>query len=1221
MQSNYIQSVGTLDAQQKQNITAALSHFIDNTHAVTTLGWEWDRLLAPNTVGTPFDQIHRPARLSLAILVRHPGFAAVRRRRSIPETAIFLVDQNSRLFFSYRNLVGHGEKPGSHYISPRDITADVVHLSDFTQDLKLLGSAARTCGGWVTSGEQILVGQWLRFQGLKLPNNENEARGLIDLLNFSNLPDAPRYGNYWQLLNAPDDSPFRIDDKQRAIIGEVNKAMKEGYRLLIDRFGAHLILESASADRLPTSVEYRSQRLLEIAEWDSDHAAAHINALGWLPDAAGPAPTPELVEQLLIAAMLLDLDPALDASNTHFAGFDLYASALFMRPPSTVRTQLEVHLVDRLDLPPILAPLVAQWVLGGMAPEYLFRHWPSEIRIGTPAWVIGTQAVHLAEALIPGVSRKMSYEQLLGFGQAAKAMPALSSLQSHGAVDPVINWAVMNKLITRGADNAVSQASITRAIAEYNLLLDKLLSAASQFSSPMPDRKQIALRELKSDVPDCDPDELLVKHRGSGGGAGRKVSVLDLYMGDELHTRDWDRIRGTSIYESFPGLAELFPVEELYESAVSDYSNGITDALTHNLEIALSQVEPTEAGPLEYGALGVYALRKIDYRAESASGRPGVTIPAAELPGDTGRYGVIVCAQFTHNTIACFELFPMRMECRYNPGLEDFFEPLVSGNYHDLDTRFAKTGKLENAPVDLQAYLQNVAPRSNIKSRFYLQKLGELKAPTGDADPDYPTPSFRSLRKETLSRFIAENNPYLTLSEIRQLGLQQTRRERAIAKTEAIFEVILNLIIPFKGCVEGLTSGDAKKQGAAIVDCMVDAAALVFAFAAVPAKIASTSAKAATVTTRLLSASRVLTSSTLNLFNPLSGLPDLLKEGGKLAARGLSKLSTSTFTAARQARQQLRYLTGANSYDLLKAIDHTGSASRIRMSLDTVEHARALFKSDSIVTAQDVVTRLSDKHLASLKGVPPAELEQLAFNAVKETALQNAHVKDLESIIGRSAVDELLSSRLGSHPVQLDNAVFSVQTYVDTLGDLARLETKKAHYMKNYQQNVLKQDLGQAPWTDVLPDSAFNPKGYTEPSDRAAAWMVNGSTSDNDFDNIVMLLREYAGNNQSLTDPAVIRAVHRRLVPHLAGKVRGGGTEAKYGSSITGFALLEDHLKLLDTRHAHFDKHLLAAVVGFQGFGDGNGRTASALYAISQLRADRFTPMPPHVFRELNGIF
>lgn len=1223
MHSNGNPPARSADELQKQKIVTTLQNFIHNAQAIKELGWDWNRILTPVVEGSSFDQIHRPASVSLSILLRHAGFEVIRKRRSIPQNAVFLVDESGRLYFSYQNLFGNNQNPGTAFVSPKDITADATALPGVSEDLKLLASMARLSGGWVSSGGQIVVGQWLRNQELQLPDSEEDARGLLDLLNFSTLAEPPAYGNYWQLLDAPDDSPFKLDEQRRTLIRQVSRNQTDGSRLLVEHTGDTLIIESVASD-LPNSRSYRLQRLLETTLLHSKLGWSYYEALGWFPRNSESNPTTWFSDQMMTAALLLDLDPAADTANTQFAGFDLYSKSFFDRHPSWVIGKLADHLTERFSFSPLLAgqvsDVLAELVLSGMAPEYLFAHWPAELRIGTPAWVVGTQAIRFAESLIPGVTRNMSYEALLGFGQSVKAMPKLATLYASHSVDPVVTWALMNDLIHRNAEGNVEQEAVNRATEAYKKYLDQILKAANTLAIPLPHRKPLALKELKATAPGCDPDELLVKHRGSGGGGGRKVSVIDLYMGDELHTQDWDRVKGTSIYKAFPGLLELVPVEEMYEGAIYGHFTGITNALASNIEIALSQLHPTLASDIEYGALGIYCVQEYVYTPEKTStARPGVIVPATVSAGETGRFGVIICAQM-HYSLRCFELFPLRMECRYNPNLTEMFRSLVSGDFADLDTTFADRKKLEGVPIDVQAYLQNRAPRDNIKSRLFVRKIGEYKVSDGEIDPAYPARLFRSSRKEALGQLIAEENPYFTEKELHRMGLDQTERERAIEKTDAIFNTIINLIIPFKECVEGLSSGDPKRQQLAIVDCIVDAAVLALTVAAIPGKIAFASTKAATIASKLLSASRVVAGTTLSLFNPVDGLPQLLKGGGKLLGRGVGKLSGQAVSAAQQARQQLRYLTGANSYDLLKAIDHTGSASRIRMSLDTVAHGRALFKSDSITSAQDILARVSEKDFVIPKGVSQAELEHLSTKAAKELLLQNVHVVELKSIIGESAVDELLSTLLNTRPIRLDTRTNALGQ-ADIFGFVAELETKKARYMKNYQQGILKRDLGQAPYSDVLPESVFNPNGLTDPAERAAAWMLNGSSSNNDFSNILAVLREYTGNKASLTDPAVITEIHRRLVPDAAGKIRDITNEAKYGSSITGFSLLDEHLKLLDATHPHFDKHLLAAVVGFQGFGDGNGRAASALYSISQLRAGGFTAMPPHVFRELNGIF
>lgn len=1203
---------------QKKTTSQTITNFISDKYANERLGWKWDEILVPCVEDSAFDRIHRSGKVSLSILLRHDDFHFVRARQQIPDNAIFLLDERGRLYFSHRNQVSSNDRPATAYVSPRNITADVEGLADFDDNLPLLAKVAASSGGWIITGDEVTVGQWLRFNGLQVPDNEQDTRNLLDLLNFSTLPEPPKYGNYWQLLDAPDTSPFKLEGNNRAIILDLKQSFTLYSEAIVNVLGRSVLIDSEPTDGATTSMDYRLQQLLESTA--SRHGQDYLSRLGWLIEAAATRQSTELAEQLAAAAILLDLDPALDIANTHFAGFDLYAKRYFKQHPSQVRTELEAHLIKHLRVAPPMAPLVAQMILAGMAPEYLFADWPSSLRMGTPAWVIATQAVHLVEALVPGASRKMTYQHLMGFSQSTKSLAPLAALQAEGSVDPVVTWAWMNGFITRDAQGDLSAKEIERAMREYDQYIDMTLKAAECFSTPLPDRRQLALQELKSQERHCDPDELLVKHRGSGGGAGRKVSVLDLYMADELHTQDWDRVKGTSIYKSFPELPYLYPVAEIYETATSSHFDTILGGLTLNIQVAVSQLLAEDAASIEYGAIGVYCVQKMRFKPERTNGRGGSS-PARYFPGETGRYGVILCVQHD-DAIKCFELFPLRMECRYNPDLEAFFKPLVSGGFLTLDTRFADEKQLEKHPVDLKAYLQNVAPGTRSRARIQVRKIGVLEAPTDPADRDDQTPLYRSQRVKTLASLIARKNPYITEQEIHKLGLQQTEREKAIEKTDAIFNIILNLIIPFKGCVEGLTSGDPKKHGGAIFDCIVDAAVLAMTIFAAPVAIAAAASKAATIAGKLLSASRILASAAISLFNPISGLPQLLKAGGKLLGRGVAKLSGHALSLAHQAKQQLRFLTGANSYDLLKVIDHTGLAAQLRMSLDTVPHARALLKSDAIETAQHIIARLSDKNFKLPKGATETELRHLANNAVMETAYQSKQAGDLQSLIGRKALEELTEAFIKGHPVQLNDARSTAQSYTETLAVLYELESKKARYMKGYQQDILKLDLGKPPYNDVMPDSLFNPQGFTDPSQRATAWMLNGSTSSgNDFDNVLGVLREYTANKASLTDPNVIREIHRKLVPEAVGRVRDAGAPTKYGSSPTGFALLEQHLKNLNPSHPHFDKQVLGAVVGFQGFGDGNGRTASALYSISQLRDNRFTAMPPHVFRELNGIF
>ncbi|WP_223520869.1 Fic family protein [Pseudomonas sp. GL-B-19] len=1203
---------------QKQLITEAISNFIGDQGVKETIEWEWDRLATSRVEDTDFDDLHRPGAFSLVRLIRHPDFVRIRSEQSLPQPVAFYVDENARIYYAYENLSSH-QSEDTHVTVPYfsagvDITQHFSGVADFDESLSLLASIAKMTGGMVTSSKQITVGQWLRFHELPLPTTEEGANELIDLLHFATLPENSPYENYWQLLDCPEDSPFKLTEENRAIIRRVTEEETEGLISLAALYARSVVLESGSPDRVPA----RLSRLIDSAVVSSANGQAYIDALGWFAEDKDPKPTEQFIEQLMIAVMLLDLDPDADIANTTFAGFDLYSKRYLLSRPAQVRRQLELHLVDTLRLDTLIAPLVAELILGGMAPEYLALDLPEKLRIGTPGWVVFTQSVHFAEAVAPGISRSMGYQHLLGFSRLSKLSPQLEAMFAATSADPVMTWAVMNNLITRDVGGKLSQEAVTLAFSKYNQYVDLITDAASKLGNPLPHRKPLALKALKAEIPDCDPEELLVKHRGTGGGAGRKVSVIDLYLGDELHTEDWDRPGGNSIYHSFPQLSSLFPIADIYEEAIDKYYRETTEALTSNIVIALSQLKPEDADYVEYGALDIYCIRQYTKTTFSAA-RPGIVTDPVVAPGTTGRFGVILCAKWRDN-VRCYEVFPLRLECNPNQQLEPLFRPLLGRNLNDFEPDVAHHKVIENIPVDVDAYLQNLEPRDNAHSKVFIRKIGELKAPLNEAEPASPPAYLRSPRQKAIGQLMAEENPYFTEDELKQLGFDQTVRERAIEKTDAVFNSILNLIIPFKECIEELSSGVPSRQKSAISGCVMDAALVAMSFAAVPGKIAATTAKTATVATRLLSASKVLSRTILSLFNPLDGLPPLLQGGGKLLGRGVKKLGAHALSAPHLARQQLRYLTGANTYDLLSAVDHTGAATKIRMSLDAVSHARTIFKADGIETADQVLKHLRAPDANLLKNIPEQELQHLLEHSLVDIALKSEPAWLLEEVLDPGVVDRLIRRQAEKFSLTNLRQFQEHTTLAEIFHGLLKVENKNLRAMSLHQSALIAKDLGKAPFDGILDELTFNPSGLTGDSERANAWILKASNSRNQADNIRDVLGEYSANNLPLTSPSVYNELHRRIAPEVTGSFRSPTAEARYPSNVSGAALLEKHLATLDPDHQHFAKQMLGAFLGYHSFVDGNGRTARAIYAIAELRKGRFTPLSVATESALSGL-
>jgi hypothetical protein len=1212
MKTQDILSESTPNGRQKQAITTVVSQALGN-EIIQDLGWSWNNIAATCIPGSDFDQVHRSASVYLYNLTRHPDFLTIRTSKSIPPHAVFLVDEGGRLYYSWPNSSTLNDATTA-WFSPMDITSHVLAIATINEELKRLANMAKLTGGWIATGDKVVVSQWLRFHDLPLPTDEESTKALIDLLNFAVMPDLPDTGNYWELLDAPEDSPFELTKSKRAIIRDITAQLTGNEMPLAEYFGASLVLENAGSDKQPQSLEYRLQRLISDARLQDETGQNYIDALGWFTDESGPKASKQFVDQLLIAAMLLDLDPEIDTANTTLAGFNFYSSAQVQRRPCDVRNDLEAHLIQRFKLDKLIAPLVAELALAGMAPEYLVRELPPSLEVGTPGWVILCQAVGLAESIVPGCSRRMTYEHLLGFSPISGLTPQLNDLHAMAGIDPVVTWALMNGLIQRDADGNLSFETINKGIKAYNEHVETLSTALNAINKPIPRRKALALKELTSVVPACDPHERLVKHRDSGGGGGREVSVLDLYMSDQLHTQDWGRTRGQDIYQEFPRLKQLYPVADLYETAVHNHYSDLISGLSTTIRYVFSQLEESNRRFIEHGRLAIYRVEA--YKQHFYAG----SIPEATRER-TGRYGVIICAEYQGTLVRCFELFPLRSECRSAPELrEKVGQYLFTYGQDGIRGNFIEDNSFQNAPLDLDAYLENAAPRSDTTSSVFVRKIGEFDSASHPTLSNKPMAYFNAERIKAISDLIAEQHPFLTESELADMGRDSTEQELASEKFDVIFNTLLNLIIPFKECIEGLSSGIPARQRDAIASCVMDAAAVAFVFASVPAQVGKAVGKSASLATKLLSASRIGTRTVVSLLNPLDGIPTLLNGGVKLIGRGAIKFAGHTAAAAHIVRAQLYRLTGAHSYNLLRALYHTGAAARIRISLDTVAHARALFKSDGLETAEHVLKHLQANSAKLPKNVPQTELQHLLEGSLTDLARQSDTAQSLKKVLDSDVVDSLI--RQQAQKFSLDNLrQFKDHTTLPELfNDLLEVEYKNLTAMNQHQKTLLASDLGKAPYSGFLDDVSFNPDRLTDNADRAAAWILKASSSRNEVDNIRTLLREFSGNGKSLTDPAVYKELHRRLVPEATDALRSPTAQARYPSNVSGAAMLEKHLAVLDSAHEYFGKQMLGAFLGYHSFIDGNGRTARAIYAIAELRTNRFNALPLPVENALSGL-
>ncbi|MFM5556139.1 VopS family T3SS effector adenosine monophosphate-protein transferase [Aeromonas veronii] len=323
---------------------------------------------------------------------------------------------------------------------------------------------------------------------------------------------------------------------------------------------------------------------------------------------------------------------------------------------------------------------------------------------------------------------------------------------------------------------------------------------------------------------------------------------------------------------------------------------------------------------------------------------------------------------------------------------------------------------------------------------------------------------------------------------------------------------------------------------------------------------------------------------------------------GKLFSQG------SSASIAKVATQQIFSTPGAQQQRL--------------QSDNSVAHARMLFKDRLIATPEDVLERLRTQQPTAHDN----EHTMLFQRAMSEALRQSPTGNELLSLVGEQALTQLLNKL--TDPKQsitsLDQLYRqpSAAQAINALDPLLQIEVKNLQAARQHQQALLTQNLGQGVFAGTLDESFYNPTGFTDNVDRAAAWILKASTSGgNEWNNFTALLKEYSKGSQDLTDSSVLKQLHRQLVPNLTRDYRGPAISGgSLPSSIGGAAVLEKHLTTLDNQDPQLGKKLFAAVVGFHGFTDGNGRMGRLLYALSELREGRFSPLDLPAENALHGI-
>ncbi len=962
------------DKQERADIALALKAAILYSDPVLTAGrfsasaslpdtarLSLENLFIPYVAGSTFDAAYEPARQALQTMIETEDFAFLCKSHGFPASARIGVDANASLFAIFEQT--------RHEL--------LIAVSDETT---MLAGFAKTTGGYIYTGYVIGIEQWLAFEGLNLPQTIGDIKHLIAYLNFE-LPAPPASGDYHELLDSEADSPFHLSRAKREIITQVIQEATEGKTTLLKK------LSLADFKRIPVAAKRKHADDI-ISDCLKQNSASDLGRklherLDWHLETDDQQVRANQLREMLQAALVIDME-----ARTHppiLAGYDLYQPANATRHAAQVRVSLEQHLVSEGLIEPDCAPLAAHLLLAGAAAEFLIPDVPPDLTLEKPGWVVITQAVTLIEYASPGSSRLMTYAQIKAFSDLAPLSPEQTEQHDAAGFTPTINWAVLNGLIDYRAKKDYDKAALVKATSHFERYMEALSQSETGLSRAPPERRKIALEALTKVMPEGSYIEekafsikylssfkdrswleglkaahpagilsefydLLLSVTDNSEYAVSKLlrlrfSILDLYLSGDLieNGKLTDRFQRQSHFKppanAFERLSELESPDALFAQAFDNYYQGVREGMSSVIKMAISNMPEPDRHALTRGNLTLYTVRKevnpLNPKEETQFARDQAK----------GRYGIILCCK-NGDALRTYELFSLRGLCRERPGLLALLQstqviharPTLSyvGSQYDFQAK----NQAEDWPLDFAAYREGSEPRNDVTSRVVVEKLWHLNL---DATDIRPVSLFFSRQTNEIAECILTDHPVASRAELYASLNVQTELEELRTTKETIERLAINVILPFKQCIEDIRSGRPDRVSEGIGGCVLDGLSVIGLLIGLGASAASIVAKTGSTTLKVLKISRAVARVALSLINPLDGLPTLARKGLRLAGRGIVFVGENALSAGKTASAQLRKLiVGPTAYDLIKAERLTDMRQATWRGADGVDQAVAI---------------------------------------------------------------------------------------------------------------------------------------------------------------------------------------------------------------------------------------------------------------------------------------
>ncbi len=704
--------------------------------------------------------------------------------------------------------------------------------------LARITEASYRTGQYLSTKKETNGFQWLHFHGLKPPASEEELEKLMVFLSF-NWPASDGFGDYWDYITGHDFDSAVLDQEERENIQSVTQQLC-GDRSLLQTLYENL--RPTLSDKLVAS--NANEMLIRVVKqpFAQTLARKYIAALNWY----GAAETESLeaydLAQFLLTAILVELDArdSKDEERNSVGTFYLYNPAKFAdQPLRVIRTGVEKYLIAECGVSPETVAIASHLLLAKITPALVVRDVPENITLGSLAWVSFSVAVALVEANYKGISRLMTYDEIMMFSQIDPVSEGLSQLQSMVCMGVIIDWGLINGVITQANLSISVEEAFSVASEAYRSFVEQLATTTAIWATAPPTRLEAARQALNEAAPGCDfLEDRILRHNTDKFSTSYKMSMLDLHIEGELSSQEWDWREEGRLYDKYPDLPWMRPNQEVFEERVHAHHAQLHKALVSNIHLAFATMPKADADIFERNDISFFTLRPSvasqPFSNGTGLGNTRLYDTYRKRDAATGRYGIVMYVVSRNNKYLCYEMFTLRGECRKNQHLGEFIfrtrrnELLSRQDYKgDIDKWFHVAEELY-APVDLDCYRKGNPPRAEYDNKAVMDKLGTLSA--SSVKPSLKYSAYQYFLSPHVSRivtFIVAHRPLATPQEL--IGALTVYTEREIKREiyDLVEDLLVALLVPFKECIEDFASGDSDRYIDGAIGCVADGLAVV----------------------------------------------------------------------------------------------------------------------------------------------------------------------------------------------------------------------------------------------------------------------------------------------------------------------------------------------------------------------------------------------------------